>query len=267
MPQVIRCPHCQKSMQVPDNAAGKTVRCPSCQKPFGVPGAAPQPVAAGVGAGMQAAKPPLPAAPPPQGPASKPSINLAPAPAAGPTKCPQCGSELLEGAIACMDCGYLVTGDASAEPEGPPNLCNNPGCGVANPPGERNCQRCVSPLPTAAGTILHGRYRIEKQLAVGGFGAVYLATDIKNGNTAVAIKDMICADPGEFSIRLNFFRREAEILRSLGVVQIVPRIYDLIEQGQSAHLVMEFIKGQDLLKMMEANNKQPFAIDQVIDWT
>ena len=55
MPQVIRCPHCQKSMQVPDNAAGKTVRCPNCQKPFGVPGAAPpQPVAAGVGAGIQA---------------------------------------------------------------------------------------------------------------------------------------------------------------------------------------------------------------------
>ena len=33
MPQVIRCPHCQKQMGVPDNAAGKNVRCPACNKP------------------------------------------------------------------------------------------------------------------------------------------------------------------------------------------------------------------------------------------
>ena len=34
MPHVLRCPHCGKSMQVPDHAAGKTVRCPNpkCQK-------------------------------------------------------------------------------------------------------------------------------------------------------------------------------------------------------------------------------------------
>ena len=72
---------------------------------------------------------------------------------------------------------------------------------------------------------------------------------------------MICADPQEFAIRLNFFRREAEILRSLEVVPIVPRVYDLIEQGQSAHLVMEFIRGKDLLKIMEANDNKPFPID------
>src|SRR5258708_25664027 len=78
---------------------------------------------------------------------------------------------------------------------------------------------------------------------------------------------MICADPQEFAIRLNFFRREAEILRSLDKIAIVPRIHDLIEQGQSAHLVMEFIRGQDLLKLMEGNNNQPFTIEQVIGWT
>ena len=67
---------------------------------------------------------------------------------------------------------------------------------------------------------------------------------------------MICADPQEFAIRLNFFRREAEILRSLDSIPIVPRVYDLIEQGQTAHLVMEFIRGQDLLKIMEAQRQQ-----------
>src|SRR5262249_3960892 len=144
--------------------------------------------------------------------------------------------------------------DVTPDPtEGPPNLCTNPACGVANPPNERTCQRCGTPLPTAPGTILHGRYRIEKLLAIGGFGAVYLASDTKANNRQVAIKDMICSDQQEFNIRLNFFRREAEILRLLDKMPIVPRVYDLIEQGQAAHLVMEYIRGTDLLKLMETN--------------
>src|SRR5207247_2049627 len=102
--------------------------------------------------------------------------------------CPACKATLLPGAIACMDCGYLLQPDTGPEPEGPPNLCTNPACGVANAPNDRTCQRCGSPLPTAPGTMLHGRYRIERQLAVGGFGAVYLATDTKNGSRQVAVK-------------------------------------------------------------------------------
>src|SRR5438874_13256287 len=101
---------------------------------------------------------------------------------------------------------------------------------------------------------------------MGGFGAVYLATDTKANNRPVAIKDMICADQQEFAIRLNFFRREAEILRALSNIPIVPRVYDLIEQGQSAYLVLEFIRGQDLLKLMESNNNKPFPLSQVLEW-
>jgi predicted Ser/Thr protein kinase len=244
MPQVIKCPHCQKSMQLPDGVAGKTVRCPTCNKPFVVPAVAP------------AAS--LPVAGPEMG-------NGAKRPGGAPTKCPACGSALLEGAVSCMDCGFLLQSE-TAEPEGPPNLCVNSACGVANPPGERNCGRCGSALPMAGGTLLHGRYKLDKLLAQGGFGAVYLASDTKKDNRPVAIKDMLGDDPQEFAIRLNFFRREAEILRSLEKVPIVPRVYDFIHQGQTAHLVMEFIRGKDLLKIMEANDNKPFPIPQVIEW-
>jgi predicted Ser/Thr protein kinase len=271
MPLVIRCPHCAKAMQIADDSAGKQFRCPTCLKLFTV---APVPVAAAaVGPKSVPPAPPTPTKPPASRPPSPPLRPAGPPPAAarggpaGPAECPSCKARLEPGAISCMDCGYLVQPDAAGpEVEGSPNLCPNPACGVANPPGERYCQRCSTPLPTAPGTMLHGRYRIERLLAIGGFGAVYLASDTKAGNRPVAVKDMICADPQEFSIRLNFFRREADILRSLEAVPIVPRVYDFIEQGQSAHLVLEFIRGQDLLKLMEANNNQPFPVEQVIDW-
>jgi predicted Ser/Thr protein kinase len=257
-------------MQVPENAGGKNVRCPACKKPFTVPALAAagtpvgKPAAAVAGAG--AVKPSAPSVGNGAKPVAAPAVPPA-APPPLPTTCPSCGSKLLEGAIACMDCGFLLQAEpAPAEPEGPPNLCTNPACGVANPPGERNCQRCGSPLPTAAGTLLHGRYRLDKLLKMGGFGAVYMATDTKHGNRPVAIKDMIGSDPQEFAIRLNFFRREAEILRILESVPIVPKVYDFIQQGQTAHLVMEFIRGKDLLDLMEANGNKPFPIPHVVEW-
>lgn len=254
MPILISCPHCKQQMQLPDNAGGKQFRCPSCQKPFLAPGPAPPPVTVA----------PPPSLPPP--PKSLPPPRPAPKPPP-PTVCPACNSKLLEGAVSCMDCGYLIQSEAAVESaDGAPSICPNPACGVANPPTERYCARCTTALPTPAGTVLHGRYRIKKLLAMGGFGAVYLAEDTKTRNAEVAIKDMICADPQEFAIRLNFFRREAEILRSLASMPIVPRFHDLIEQDRSAHLVMEFIHGQDLLKLLEANNNAPFPVEQVVEW-
>jgi serine/threonine protein kinase len=165
-----------------------------------------------------------------------------------------------------MDCGYLLQGATSGESEIQPCLCPNPACGVANPPGERTCQRCGTPLPTASGTMIAGRYRIEKLLAMGGFGAVYLATDTKGQDRKMVLKEMICGDPQEFQIRLNFFRREAETLRLLEVFPVVPRFMELVEQGQMAYLVMEFIRGQDLLKLLEGNSNKPFPLEQVIAW-
>jgi serine/threonine protein kinase len=165
-----------------------------------------------------------------------------------------------------MDCGYLIQADGIAtDLEGTPVLCPNPACGVANSLSDRHCQRCSTPLPTAPGTLLHGRYRIERLIAIGGFGAVYLATDIK-AKREVAIKDMICADPQEFAIRLNFFRREAEILRELQSLPVVPRFFDFVDQGQTAHLIMEHIPGQDLLKILEGNGGSPFPLNKVVAW-
>lgn len=244
MPQLTRCPHCTKPLQVPDDANGRQVRCPTCRQLFLIRTAAP--------------RPPAPVAVP--APKSRPVVATPPRP------CPACGTTLPAGTAACTECGFLLHGDSAAAETEPAALCANPACGVANPPTERLCQRCGTPLPTASGTLLHNRYRIERLLAMGGFGAVYLAADTRQNNRPVAVKDMLCADRNEFAVRLNFFRREAEILRSLQRLPVVPRVYDYVEQGQSALLVIEYIPGQDLLKLMETNGNKPFALEQVVEW-
>jgi predicted Ser/Thr protein kinase len=250
MPVVTKCTHCQKPSQVPDNLVGRQVRCPSCKNVFTVQAAAAAAAAA-------------------PSPSVSQSIQISPAQLAAATgggKCPACQSPLPGGATVCLVCGWVQAEIETGKGDGEQMvLCTNPACAVANPPTERYCVRCNTMLPTAPGTMLHNRYKIDKLLAMGGFGAVYLATDTKSGDK-VAIKDMICADPDEFNIRLNFFRREAEILRSLSTLPVVPRVYDFIHQGQSAHLVLEFIRGRDLLKIMEDQKNKPFPLDLVVEW-
>jgi predicted Ser/Thr protein kinase len=236
------------AMKVLDDAAGKQVRCPTCKQAFLV---APTraPAVAGVAA---------PSGPGVIRPPSSPSTPT-------PTECPMCKTPLAPSAISCPECGYLLQADTGADADESPNLCSRTGCGVANPAGVRYCQRCSQLLPHTAGTLIQGRYRIDKQLAEGGFGMVYQSTDVRENNRQVAIKEMICQDPQEFVTRLTFFRREAEVLKALQVLPTVPRFYELIEEGQTAYLALEFVPGTDLMKILEATNR-PFTLDQVIEW-
>jgi serine/threonine protein kinase len=165
-----------------------------------------------------------------------------------------------------MDCGFLFQPGQPGEVEGGVNFCPNPACGVGNLPGERHCRRCGDILPTLPGTVLHGRYKVKKLLAMGGLSAVYLAEDTRGNNREVAVKDMICPDLQEPAVRLEFCRREAKVLRSLAGLPIVPRLYDLIEEGPTPLLVMEYIPGQDLLCVLEANGNRGFPLDRVIEW-
>src|SRR5437879_9373356 len=152
MPQATRCPHCSKPLQIADDTVGRPVRCPLCKQLFTVrPAPSPAPVA------VAKVRTPNGAAARVGGPGSLPlSPSRVAGPPAGqvPAECPACKAKLLPGAGACMDCGYLLPAEGAAlEAEGSPNLCPNPACGVANPPQERFCQRCASPLPTPPGTM------------------------------------------------------------------------------------------------------------------
>ncbi|MBK8464664.1 MAG: serine/threonine protein kinase [Chloracidobacterium sp.] len=110
-----------------------------------------------------------------------------------------------------------------------------------------------------AGTTLQQRYRIDKQIGQGGMGAVYVATD-ERFNSIVAIKETLCMDDNF----LKAIEREARLLNSLKH-SALPRVSDHFLERESQFLVMEYIQGEDLGRMLEDQDR-PFDVEQVLKW-
>src|SRR5882672_8567879 len=113
--------------------------------------------------------------------------------------------------------------------------------------------------PLAPDSVLQGRYLIVRQLGRGGMGAVYEALDQRLGIT-VALKETLSS---EESMRRQF-EREARLLAGMQH-SALPRVSDHFVEGNRAFLVMEFIGGIDLAKII-AQQPGPFPRDQVIAW-
>lgn len=110
-----------------------------------------------------------------------------------------------------------------------------------------------------ADTVLQGRYLIVRQLGRGGMGAVYEAVDQRLGIT-VALKETLSS---EVSMRKQF-EREARLLAGMQHPAL-PRVSDHFVEGNRAFLVMQFIGGVDLAKII-SQQPGPFPRDQVIAW-
>src|SRR4030066_406103 len=101
-------------------------------------------------------------------------------------------------------------------------------------------------MPLSTGYILNNRYQIVGLLGQGGFGDVYRAWDIRLSH-ACAVKENL--GPTELSRQ---FEREATILANLSHPHL-PRVIDhFIIPGQGQYLVMDLVEGQDLQKLVEA---------------
>lgn len=93
------------------------------------------------------------------------------------------------------------------------------------------------------GSILGGRYRLERILGVGGMASVWLARD-ERLHRPVALKilsDTLLADPSY----LDRFRREAQLAAALSHPKLV-RIYDFEGDGERPYLAMEYVEGETL---------------------
>ncbi len=98
-------------------------------------------------------------------------------------------------------------------------------------------------------TLLNGRYRLIAQQGSGGMAVIYKAQDLLLGRT-VAVKVLrpsLTSDPA-FMTR---FRNEARSVANLNHPNIVT-VHDVGSDGSTQYIVMEFVEGQDLKKIIKA---------------
>ncbi len=112
------------------------------------------------------------------------------------------------------------------------------------------------------GTILDGRYRIERKLGTGGMASVYLAEDQELGRrVAIKLLDERHAQDEQFIER---FRREAESAAGLSHPNVVS-IYDRGEAGGTYYIAMEYLEGKTLKELLVSRGPTPVRV--AIDYT
>lgn len=109
-------------------------------------------------------------------------------------------------------------------------------------------------------TILNGRYKLVAQQGSGGMAVIYKAVDLALGRT-VAVKILrpsLTTDPA-FIAR---FQNEARSIANLSHPNIVT-VHDVGSEGPTNYMVMEFIEGQDLKKIIRDHGALP--LDRVLN--
>jgi serine/threonine protein kinase/DNA-directed RNA polymerase specialized sigma24 family protein len=100
----------------------------------------------------------------------------------------------------------------------------------------------------APGRVLGKRFKIEQRIGEGGMGAVYRATDLKT-NQEVAVKTLLPEAAKDAGLRKRF-EREAKILQRVAH----PNFVRFVEYGdgaaEPAYVVMEFLDGSALSKLI-----------------
>ncbi len=109
----------------------------------------------------------------------------------------------------------------------------------------------IEPLDPRLGQLLGGRYRLVHLLAVGGFGAVYIATDLTTA-TDVAVK-LVHAKHARDALIAARFQRETEALASLGDPHTVSAVDAGAAHDGTPYLVMELLSGESLYDHYKAH--------------
>lgn len=110
----------------------------------------------------------------------------------------------------------------------------------------------------SAGSVIAGRYRLEQRLDAGGRAQVWRGRDDELSRD-VAIKILVTPEGGDPSF-VDAFRSEAQSEANLKHPNIV-EVFDWGHDGDVNYIVMEFLEGQTVKKLLEGGT---FAPDRVI---
>lgn len=116
---------------------------------------------------------------------------------------------------------------------------------------------------TEIGTVIDGKYEILKEIGRGGMSIVYLAMD-KRLNKQWAVKEIRKKGSGKNDeIVVNSLLAEANMMKKLDHPSL-PRIVDIIDNGVTIYVVMDYIEGESLDKILNEYGAQPE--EMVVNW-
>src|ERR1700752_2875286 len=108
-------------------------------------------------------------------------------------------------------------------------------------------RRSCNTVRLAAGQLLGGRYRIERELGEGGMGVVYLAADEQVPGERFAVK-VLKEELRPEAIAL--LREEVRKTRKLSHPNIVD-VHSVNVDGQKLYVLMEYLEGKSLAKLLD----------------
>lgn len=116
---------------------------------------------------------------------------------------------------------------------------------------------------TKIGEVIDGKYEILKEIGKGGMSVVYLAMD-KHLNKQWAVKEIRKKGNGKNDeIVINSLLAEANLMKKLDHPSL-PRIVDIIDNGVTIYVIMDYIEGESLDKILNEYGAQPEEL--VINW-
>ncbi len=126
------------------------------------------------------------------------------------------------------------------------------------------------PPSLTPGEVVHERYRVRERIGQGGAGSIYLAEDLRLEGRLCALKEV------EYDLALpehildearQQFLREATVLARLDHPNL-PKVSDYFSAGPRDYLVMDYVPGSDLRRMMlEARRNETFLPEaEVLNW-